>query len=1600
MYHRTSILCRRSLRGYFAAFITYVMLAGQVAPVALAAPRRTPPARSATAPSTTPSKAAPRPAPIVFAAPNITATKVDAWDDSLTPDGKAEPGQTITYTVTITNTGDADATGVTFSDTVDPNTSLVPTSVQTQPIAVADSYNVIGNVRIQIPDGANDLLANDRDPDTGNNTGLTASGPTTTTQNGQITINANGSFSYNPPPGFAGTDTVTYTITDTGPDNIAGNSDDKTDTGVASFVVGNGTGTPGTNVVWFVDPSAPAGGDGRLTNPFNCYTGGTASCFSQTAADDPGDIVFLFAGAHTGGYALLNNQKLIGAGASATLASIGGLTVPTGSDALPVTNGTPGGVTITTTNVNAIPLPAGAGNTPLLRGFTVGNTGTGTKISGTTFGTLVVGNAGSPDVVLGGTGQALNLNTGTLSVAGGFSSVTTTSSASTGISLAGVADSDGAGGSAFSFGSTAVSGATTQGVLIGTTTADLSFGNTSASAAGDGVSFQNNSAGTRTFGTLSSGTSGAATSAFLHAVGGGNVTVTGLATLASVGGSTIDIQNIATGTAVNFSGGATLTKGSAGNSGVNINAPIGNVTFGGTLTIGTAGVRFPTTAVNVTGGTGTVSLGTVSIFTNGFTGISTTTDGTLNATGGTVDTGAGTALNIAGPAGITTLGMTLGTVNSTGGTNNVNVTNAGGTLTLSGGALSGASGSSFVVSGGNPTVSFGGTLTQNNAGRIVDIQGMTGGSVSFSSTITGGASSLGIHIGDTSAANANITFTTLNLGTAGARMTNQAVTIANGNAGLTYALGTFAVFTNNAKGIVATNFDGTLNCSSTSTVDTSNATALDIDGPAGLTTLGMTLVSVNSAGGTADGISIQDTDGSFSVIGDNTNTALGGNSTGGTISNKSGSDGSTTSGIGVYLNNVQNVSLRRITVNGTNQNHGIRGFRVNNFTLQYSTVNGTVGTSPSFDNYGEGAVYFGDDASTTTNGMTGVGTVTSCVFGGSRARNFSLVNTTGTLDRLTVTGSTFQVNQNFQDAGDAFSAEARNAGTVVKVTVTGSTFQGTPADHLEFVSQDGTGACDVIFQNNTITNAHAQNIVGGGGMTIATAGTLTFNASGNTMTGANGSAITLQMAAPLLGSTAARSLSGTLNNNTIGSAATLNSGSATANGIFLSLADNKTAPKGAATIAITNNQIHQYKGNAGIYADNTGGDYNVNLTITGNVTDTPGTNAFAGLALAAGAPLTTDDIDVCASVTGNNFSTGDPSNSNDIILGVSGTASSIRLPGYSGTTTAQVANFVDGNNLNSATTATTAYDDNGNGSTAPSFSGGATPCTVPTTAPSLEGGAVSRGGRTSGPTETTPSSLTTQTSNVTSAPIVSTRPSTTVVAAPRTTTPTSTAAPSTTTAAAPAATTTATPTTGDALTPVINGAGGTVSVTIGTLTPGDSVTITFRVVVDDPFNGALPQVSNQGTVNYGPGPLSTLTDDPDVAGANMTVTPVNAAKIKINDATQAEPTSGTRDMVFTVALTSPATGNISVNFTTADEPAGPGKAVAGSCGSGGDYTTTSGQVMFTTGQQVKTINVPICSDGTSEPDETFLVNLSSPINATITDGQAVGTIANDDGKVR
>jgi hypothetical protein len=64
-----------------------------------------------------------------------------------------------------------------------------------------------------------------------------------------------------------------------------------------------------------------------------------------------------------------------------------------------------------------------------------------------------------------------------------------------------------------------------------------------------------------------------------------------------------------------------------------------------------------------------------------------------------------------------------------------------------------------------------------------------------------------------------------------------------------------------------------------------------------------------------------------------------------------------------------------------------------------------------------------------------------------------------------------------------------------------------------------------------------------------------------------------------------------------------------------------------------------------------------------------------------------------------------------------------------------------------------------------------------------------------------------------------------------------------------------------------------------------------------------------------------------------------------------------------------------------------------------DYVAASGTVSFAPGQTSKTITVLVIGDRLGEPNETFVVNLSGVTNATIADGQGVGTIVDDEPRV-
>lgn len=130
---------------------------------------------------------------------------------------------------------------------------------------------------------------------------------------------------------------------------------------------------------------------------------------------------------------------------------------------------------------------------------------------------------------------------------------------------------------------------------------------------------------------------------------------------------------------------------------------------------------------------------------------------------------------------------------------------------------------------------------------------------------------------------------------------------------------------------------------------------------------------------------------------------------------------------------------------------------------------------------------------------------------------------------------------------------------------------------------------------------------------------------------------------------------------------------------------------------------------------------------------------------------------------------------------------------------------------------------------------------------------------------------------------------------------------------------------------------------------------------------------------------ATVADDQAV-GTIINDDGLGTPSITISDPTVTEGNAGTANLSYVVTLSSPSASSVSVNYQTAD-----GSATAGS-----DYVNASGTLTIAPGNATGTIVVLVNADTTVEPNETVLLNLSAPSNATISDNQGIGTIVNDD----
>ncbi len=531
----------------------------------------------------------------VFAAPTITATQ----DDGTPAATRKLVGDTVTYTTTISNTAAVivgstanDASGVQLTNPTPANTTEVA-GVTISPIAFDDVYpqTILPNIGINSANIPYNVFGNDY---LGTPAVTTIASFDTTSAHGgivsMVTSGANiGQFTYNPPPGYTGSDSFTYTLT-----NTVGSS-----VGTVNLTIAT------SPVIWFVNPAVGVTGNGTLSSPFKTVAEAVTAIGTNT-----GHRIFLYSGSQTTGITLKANGWLVGQAATGTsFDSVMGISPPSGTIARPTLNSTKPALS----NASGSVVTLADNNTVIGVAINGGATGVAVASSGT-VNTGLIGNATTSDVTISGAaGGAFSLGAGN----GNFG-VNAPITSATGRSVA------------------------VTGRTAGTVSFPLAITDTGA-----GISLTTNTGATINFtGGLSLSTG--VNTAF-SATGGGTVTVTGAGnTLTSTTGTALNFADTV-GT-LNFAGltttggaGASITGNTSGSTftftNVSVSSGANNAftaTGGGTLTItGAANTLTSTTgtALNVANTTIGASGLTFRSISAGTGAGGPTTGITLNATG-------------------------------------------------------------------------------------------------------------------------------------------------------------------------------------------------------------------------------------------------------------------------------------------------------------------------------------------------------------------------------------------------------------------------------------------------------------------------------------------------------------------------------------------------------------------------------------------------------------------------------------------------------------------------------------------------------------------------------------------------------------------------------------------------------------------------------------------------------------------------------------------------------------------------------------------------------------------------------------------------------
>jgi hypothetical protein len=361
------------------------------------------------------------------------------------------------------------------------------TPVNDAPTPVEDKFSdasrAVGNTSLVVDDPSDsapdpvgpqkavtgDLLANDTDVD---GPSLSVRPETVTTNDGgQAIIEADGDFTYHPPAGCTGgsADSFIYTVEDSHPSAEL--------TATASVGIGVG------DCVWYIDDTAPAGGDGRSDAPYNTLADldGAGGAGDEDASNH---FIFLYDGVYTGGLPLEDRQRL--------WSEKHGLAVPNGA-------GTGGG-TVTLEAADSASSSELQGGLRLalnndVQGMDLGTSGSPTvfALSGTNVGEAHVNDATGGDVV-NPAGGAVSIvpTSGNNSIRVELGQLSSNLSSTNAVSLGSVTGS-------FSAASGLLRGATFATVALNGGAANFTLGGSVADTTGQVLQISNKTGGTNDF---------------------------------------------------------------------------------------------------------------------------------------------------------------------------------------------------------------------------------------------------------------------------------------------------------------------------------------------------------------------------------------------------------------------------------------------------------------------------------------------------------------------------------------------------------------------------------------------------------------------------------------------------------------------------------------------------------------------------------------------------------------------------------------------------------------------------------------------------------------------------------------------------------------------------------------------------------------------------------------------------------------------------------------------------------------------------------------------------------------------------------------------